>query len=347
MTLDVIMIDDISVNLLLMSHLLRRFDDCVGREFGKPEDGLAWCAENVPDLIIIDFMMPDMDGIEFIEKFRALPGRDDVPILMVTANNEPEIRHRALEVGANDFLNKPIDKIEFVARVRNMLNLRRSQRKLMDHAAWLADEVRMATADVLARERETIIRLSKAADSRDPETGAHILRMSHTAKLIGSALGLSDADQQLLLDAAPMHDVGKVGIPDHILLKPGKLDPAEFEIMKGHAMLGYEILRGSNSVILQAAATIALGHHEKFDGNGYPAGLKGEDIPLFARICAVADVFDALTSERPYKKAWEDERAVAYLREQSGSHFDPRCVDAFLACWDEVLAIRERFRDED
>ncbi len=346
MNLDVIIIDDIAVNVLLMSHLVRRFDDCSPKEFGNPAEGLAWCTTNIPDLIIIDFMMPEMDGIEFLEKFRALPDRADIPVLMVTANNQAEIRHRALEAGANDFLNKPLDRIEFVARVKNMLNLRRSQRKLQDHAAWLADEVRHATADVLARERETIIRLSKAADYRDPETGAHILRMSHTAKLIGASLGLSESDQQLLLDAAPMHDVGKVGIPDQILLKPGKLDPAEFDIMKQHARLGYEILRGSNSTILQVAAEIALGHHEKYDGSGYPSGRKGDDIPLFARICAVADVFDALTSERPYKKAWDDERAVAYLREQSGSHFDPRCVDAFLSQWDEVLAIRARFNDE-
>lgn len=346
MKLDVIVIDDTSINLLLISHLMRRFDDCVLKEFSNPQVALNWCAEHVPDLVIVDYMMPDMDGIEFIRRFRAAPGRDDIPLLMVTANDQVEIRHSALEAGANDFLTKPIDRVEFIARTRNMLSLRRNQRNLMDHAEWLNSEVKKATAEILVRERETIIRLSKAADSRDPETGAHILRMSHFAKLIASNMGLSEADQQMLLDAAPMHDVGKVGIPDQILLKPGRLDPEEFEIMKRHSRLGYDILNGSQSVILQAAAQIALAHHEKYDGSGYPQGLAGDAIPLFARICAVADVFDALTSERPYKKAWDDERAVALLREGAGQHFDPACIDAFLANWDAVLDIRDRFKDE-
>src|SRR5450830_1276762 len=273
MKLDIVAIDDSSVNLFLTSHLIRQFEDCILREFNNPQKALTYCVEHIPDLVIVDFMMPEMDGIEFIRRFRALPGREDIPVLMVTPN----------------------DKIEFSARTRNMLSLRRSQRKLLDIAEWLTDEVRLATAEILARERETIIRLSKAADSRDPETGAHILRMSHFCKLIAAHLGLSEENQQILLDAAPMHDVGKVGIPDHILLKPGRLDVPEFDIMKRHSFLGYEILNGSQSVILQTAAQIALSHHEKFDGSGYPHGLAGDAIPLFARICAVADVFDALT----------------------------------------------------
>jgi putative two-component system response regulator len=346
MKINVIVIDDTSVNLMVISHLIRKFEDCVPIEFSSPQDGLNWCTLHVPDLVIVDFMMPEMDGIEFIRRLRACPGRSDIPILMVTADDQTETRHQALEAGANDFLTKPIDKIEFMARTRNMLSMRRSQRELQNHAAWLDSEVKKATKEILERERETIIRLSKAADSRDPETGAHILRMSHFSKLIGAKLGLSEADQQMLLDAAPMHDIGKVAIPDKILLKPGRLDVAEFDIMKQHSRLGYEILHGSQSVILQAAAQIALNHHEKYDGSGYPAGLIGNAIPLFARICAVADVFDALTSERPYKKAWEDERATALLREGSGTHFDPACVDAFLSSWDEVMEIRGRFKDE-
>jgi putative two-component system response regulator len=315
--------------------------------FLDPNEGLEWCLAKVPDLLIVDYMMPGLDGIEFIRRFRAAAGREDIPVLMITANDQVEIRHNALVAGANDFLTKPIDKTEFVARARNMLSLRRGQRRMADHAAWLADEVKKATADILARERETVIRLSKAADSRDPETGAHILRMAHYSKMIAAHLGLSAVDQETLLEAAPMHDIGKVGIPDHILLKPGRLDVAEFEIMKRHAMIGFEILDGSQSAMLQTAAQITLGHHEKFDGSGYPNGLQGEAIPIFARICAVADVFDALTSERPYKKAWEDDRAVAMLRAAAGTHFDPACVEAFLADWPEVLAIRARFKDEE
>lgn len=347
MEMTVVVVDDTPINVTLISHLVRRLDDGMPVEFTDPKKGLTWCVEQVPDLVIVDYMMPELDGIEFVRRFRACPGREDIPVLMVTANDQIEVRHQALEAGANDFLTKPIDKAEFMARTRNMLSLRRSQRKLEDRAAWLDEEVKKATAEILARERETIVRLSKAADSRDPETGAHILRMSHFSKLIAAQMGLSEADQDMLLEAAPMHDIGKVGIPDHILLKPGRLDVAEFEIMKRHSILGYEILNGSQSVMLQAAAQIALAHHEKYDGTGYPNGLAGEAIPLFARICAVGDVFDALTSERPYKKAWEDDRAIALLREGAGSHFDPVCVDAFLVDWEAVMAIRNRFKDDE
>ncbi|WP_318013805.1 HD domain-containing phosphohydrolase [Roseateles oligotrophus] len=228
-----------------------------------------------------------------------------------------------------------------------LLELELAQAKLADRAEWLAGEVAKATQEVLARERETVVRLSKAAEYRDPETGAHILRMAHYSELIAQGLGLPDADRQLLLEAAPMHDIGKVGITDSILLKPGRLTPEEFEVMKRHAQIGHEILKDSSSMVLQTGAAIALGHHEKFDGSGYPQGLIGEAIPIFSRIVAVADVFDALTSERPYKKAWSLEQAAEHLRSHSGTHFDPRCVDCFFARWDEVLAIRQRFKDEE
>jgi putative two-component system response regulator len=347
MQMNVIVVDDTPINVTLISHLIGRLEDSTAIGFTMPQEGLTWCLEHVPDLVIVDYMMPELDGIEFVKRFRAFPGREDIPVLMVTANDHIEVRHQALEAGANDFLTKPIDKAEFMSRTRNMLSLRRGQRKLEDRAAWLAEEVKKATAEILARERETIVRLSKAADSRDPETGAHILRMAHFSKLIAAGMKMSEADQDMILEAAPMHDIGKVGIPDNILLKQGRLDVVEFEIMKQHAILGYDILNGSQSPMLQAAAQIALAHHEKFDGSGYPNGLAGEDIPVFARICSVGDVFDALTSERPYKQAWSDERAIALLKDGAGSHFDPRCVEAFLADWEGVLAIRNRFKDDD
>jgi putative two-component system response regulator len=266
---------------------------------------------------------------------------------MITANDEVELRYQALEEGANDFLIKPVDKIEFLARTRNMLALRKNQRFLEDRAAWLDAEVAKATAEIRAREQETILRLSKAADSRDPETGAHIVRMANYSRLIAEKMGLSQEYQQMLLECAPMHDIGKVGIPDHILLKPGKLSIEEFAIMKTHATLGYQILAGSQSETLQMGAQIALAHHEKFDGSGYPHGLAGDAIPLAARIVAVADVFDALTSERPYKAAWETPRAVEFLREGCGAHFDPDCVQAFLSDFSEVLAVKERYQEEE
>jgi len=264
---------------------------------------------------------------------------------MITANDGRGVRHEALQIGATDFLTKPVDRIEFSARVRNMLNLGSSRKKLADKASWLAEEVKKATAAIHAREQELLFRMSRAAEFRDPETGAHIQRMAHYSQLIADRLGWSAEDQDLILRAAPMHDIGKIGIPDHILLKPGALTREEFETMKTHAALGYELLKGSESAILQTAASIALSHHEKFDGSGYPSGLVGDAIPLFGRVVTVADVFDALTSERPYKKAWPVERAQALLRESAGTHFDPTCVDAFMSCWDDVLTICERYQD--
>ncbi|MDP2144151.1 MAG: response regulator [Gallionella sp.] len=344
--MNVLVVDDTQINVTLVAHLIAKLDDCDATSFIVPQQGLDWCVEQVPDLVVVDYMMPGLDGIEFIRRFRSIPGCEDIPLLMVTANDQTEVRHRALEAGANDFLTKPIDKTEFTMRARNMLALRRSQRRLGDHALWLEEEVGKATASILAREREMIFRLCKAAESRDPETGAHILRMAHYSKLIAARLGWAESEQEMLLEAAPMHDIGKVGVPDNILLKPGKLDEAEFAIIKTHAQHGYDILKGSESEIMRMGAEIALTHHEKFDGSGYPSGLRGEDIPWSGRICAVADVFDALTCERPYKKAWELDRAAAFLRENTGTHFDPACVEAFLTSWEEAVEIRNRFRDE-
>nr|WP_295786768.1 HD domain-containing phosphohydrolase [Rhodoferax sp.] len=342
----VLIIDDTEINLILFAALVKKLDDCVPHTFVQARDALVWLADNDPDLIIVDYMMPDIDGLEFLRLLREVPGRATVPVVMITANDQKQLRYRALDLGANEFLTKPVDKVEFLARTRNMLLVSDARRQLTDRAAWLADEVRKATAEIVARERETVFRLCKAAEYRDPETGAHILRMAHYSHLIARGLGLPVNDQDLLLEAAPMHDIGKVGIADKILLKPGRLDPDEFEIMKHHAIYGYELLKGSSSRVLQAGAEIARGHHEKYDGSGYPAGMRGTDIPLFSRIVAVADVFDALTSERPYKKAWTLEAAVDFLVKGSGSHFDPQCVQTFLDAWDDVMKIRERYQEE-
>jgi len=342
----ILIVDDTEINLILFGALVKKLDDCASHSFAASRAGLAWAQDNVPDLVIVDYMMPDIDGLEFIRLLRETPGRETVPVLMITANDQKQIRYRALDIGANDFLTKPVDKVEFLARAKNMLTLNDARKKLSDQAAWLAEEVRKATREIVERERETVFRLSKAAEYRDPETGAHILRMAHYSQIIARGLGMSVAEQDLLLEAAPMHDIGKVGIADKILLKPGRLDHDEFEIMKQHAIFGYELLRGSSSKVLQAGAEIARGHHEKFDGSGYPAGIKGNDIPLFSRIVAVADVFDALTSERPYKKAWDIEAAVDFLKAGAGTHFDPDCVNAFLEAWDDVMVIRERFQEE-
>lgn len=341
----VVIVDDDRLNLTLLHRLLMREDECDPVSFSDPLEGLAHCLEETPDLILVDYMMPAMSGIDLIHRLRAHPSTRDVPILMITASDERDVRHAALEAGATDFLAKPIDNKELSSRARNMLKLRAAAKRDSERAEWLAREVDKATAAILAREQELVYRMSRAAEFRDPETGSHIQRMAHYSRLIAHRLGLSVADQEMIFAAAPMHDVGKIAIPDAILMKPGRLTEAEYEVMKGHAQYGYDLLSGSNASTLQVGAEIAHTHHEKFDGTGYPRGLAGEAIPIFGRIVAVADVFDALTSSRPYKRAWSFEDARKFLEDGSGSHFDPACVDALLSAWDEVLAISEKFRD--
>ncbi|GAB4119577.1 MAG: two-component system response regulator [Sideroxydans sp.] len=343
--MQVVIIDDAQINVTLLQHLVKKLPECTAQGFTDPQAGLDWCLANTPDLLIVDYMMPGMSGTELVARFRARHA--EIPVLMVTANSEQALRNQALQQGVTDFLTKPLDNTEFVARATNMLALRRSHKQLSNHAEWLAEEVRKATQKLVEQERETIFCLAKAAEYRDPETGAHILRMAHYSRHIAENLGLPVEQQELLLEAAPMHDIGKVGTPDLILLKPGKLTEQEFSIMKQHAVIGYEVLDRGTSPLLKTAAEIAHTHHEKFDGSGYPRGLKGSDIPLFGRIVAVADVFDALTSERPYKKAWSVEAACDLLRQNSGSHFDPACIEAFFANFDRVLAIKAQYMDEE
>ena len=341
----IVIIDDIQMNVTLLEHLIKKIPECEFVTFTDPRKAIDWCRDNEPDLVVVDYMMQDMDGIEFTRLFRSFNHYGSIPVLMVTANNNTGVRHEALISGVSDFLSKPLDNVEFLARAKNLLALRTSHKQLSTHAEWLSKEVRKATAEIVAREQETIFCLARAAEYRDPETGAHISRMAHYSKHIACVLGLPLDQQDLILEAAPMHDIGKVGTPDSILLKPGSLTDEELIIMKQHAVIGYEVLNTGNSHLLKMAAEIALTHHEKFDGSGYPRGLVGYDIPLFGRIVAVADVFDALTSDRPYKKAWSIERATQLMQESAGKHFDPACIDAFFTDFDKVLAIKNKFSD--
>jgi putative two-component system response regulator len=264
---------------------------------------------------------------------------------MVTADKDTEIRHRALELGAADFLTKPIDRLEFVARIRHLLALVRSRRQLSDRAVWLREEVERATAALRDQEMETIERLTRAAEFRDSVTGMHVVRVGEMCAALARTIGLPEDECRMLRLSAPMHDIGKVATPDHILLKPGPLTPEEFEIMKQHAMAGYDILKGSRSPMLQQAAEIALTHHERWDGTGYPRGLGGTQIPLSGRLCSIVDVFDALTSVRPYKKAWTIEEALAELTTKSGTAFDPDVVAVFHDSRTAIVDIKQRFSD--
>jgi len=345
--MNVLVVDDNPMNLDLFCHMLSMLDLPRPLPMRDAVEALAWCAQRVPDLVVVDYMMPEVDGLEFLRRFRALPSMRQVPVVMVTADTEVTVRHQALRLGANDFLTKPVNNIEFNARIGNLLALRQAQVQLAERAESLAEAVHRATAAIVAREHEAIHRLSRAAEFRDNDTGSHLLRMAAYARLIARRLGLGEAECDVICDAAPMHDIGKVGIPDAVLLKPGPLTADERAIMQRHPQIGADILAGSESSLLQAGAVIAISHHERYDGGGYPYGLVGDAIPLYGRIVAVADVFDALTTARPYKQGWELARAVEYMQAQRGGHFDPDCVDALLAELDAVVTIQRRFHDPD
>lgn len=333
-----VVLDDGEMNNLLTVTALQPIAGCVAHDFTVPAEAIAFALARAPEIgvFITDYEMPGMNGLEVIRAVRRIPGLASLPIVMVTSYDQRSLRREALEAGATDFLGKPADPVEIRARVSNLLALARAHMAERDHAAELAREVAAAVALVEEREREIVSTLMRAAENRDTDTGDHIARVSAYVGLIAEALGLPPAERRQLCLAATMHDVGKIGVPDAILLKPGPLTAEERVEMQAHAERGRRILEGSTSEVVQLAAEIAASHHERWDGQGYPAGLKGEAIPLPGRIVAVADVFDALVSDRPYKQAWPLERAKAYLREQAGQHFDPACVDAFLAGWDEV-----------
>jgi putative two-component system response regulator len=343
---NVLIVDDAASTLKVYERILAVLPGVVTIPYTSSLSALWWCTDHDPDLVLVDYQMPEIDGLGFIERFRAMGKSRDIPIVMITSAEERIIRHKALDIGADDFLLKPIDHIELTVRVKNLLNLRRGSRMIADRAELLAHEVRRATKLIAEREAETIFRLTRIAEYKDDETANHIVRIGHYAGALAAKLGLPTAEQELLRLAAPMHDIGKVTIPDEILLKPGPLTPAEWEIMKTHSFAGFDILRDSPSPLLSKGAEIALSHHEQFDGGGYPFGLKGDKIPLSGRITALCDVFDALLSTRPYKDGWPISQAVAHLEQGSGKHFDPIIVDAFKSCMPEFVEIRHRYQDD-
>ena len=340
----VISIDDNRTNLLLVESYASALK-LKTTSFSNPYEALAFVLENEHDLIVVDYMMPEMNGLEFIEAYRK--HYQEKPIIMLTAVGDDVALHvKALELGATDFLTKPINAPAFKARMTNVLKMYISQEIVRDKAKLLENEVKEATRVIAEREQEALHVLGKTAEFKDPETGAHIERVAHYSKLLAQKAGLDEQMQRIIFHASPFHDIGKVGIADQILLKPGRLDADEFTIMKTHSKIGYEILKDATSEYLRAGGVIAMSHHEKYDGSGYPNGLKGKAIPIFGRIVAIADVFDALTSRRPYKKAWEFDAAIDFLVEQKGKHFDPILVDIFVAESKTVRHIFETITEE-
>ncbi|WP_300427665.1 HD-GYP domain-containing protein [uncultured Thalassolituus sp.] len=320
----ILCVDDEVNNLKVLRVALQGTYDLLFAKSGK--EALALASERQPDLILLDVMMPEMDGFEVCRRLKQDAQLAAVPVIFVTALQDEADEEVGLECGAVDYITKPISTAIVKARVKNHLSLVR--------------------VDELQRTRlEIIQRLGRAAEYKDNETGHHVMRMSHYSQLIAQAMGKNERWCEKLLHAAPMHDIGKIGIPDAIMLKPGKLTDDEFDVMKTHPRIGAEILGNSTAELMVMAKNVALYHHEKWNGSGYPERLSGKDIPLEARIVALADVFDALTSERPYKRAWSVEEACEYIHDSRGEHFDPEVVEAFDQCLPDILKIKERWQE--
>lgn len=334
----ILIVDDQPANVALLEAILEGagYTDVLGTTDAREVARLHH--EFQPDLILLDLMMPHMDGFTVMSQLAALiPAGEYLPILVLTADISADARTRALSAGAKDFLTKPLDHLEVLLRIRNLLETRALHLQLMNQNRMLDERVRARTSELEAARIEILERLAIAAEFRDDDTGQHTARVGVTAARIAEALGRPSSDVEVIRRAAPLHDVGKIAIPDPILLKPGKLTPDEWSRMQTHTTVGARILGGSQAHVLQLAEQIALYHHERWDGSGYPTGAGGQAIPLVARIVSVADVFDALTHDRPYKVAWSTDDAMAEIERQRGIQFDPDVVDAFVGVADIVL----------
>lgn len=337
----ILIVDDNPVNVAIIEKILRqggyhRIDSTI-----DPGAVRALYRNNRYDLIALDIHMPVWNGFDVMEQLRADNPDDYIPVLVLTSDNTIETHHRCLASGAKDFISKPFKKEEVLLRVRNILEVRLLHNQIMQERDRLEEKVLQRTEQLYTTQLKLIDSLAKTAEYRETQTGSHVSRMSQYVTIVARELGLSSEECELLQQASPMHDLGKIAIPDQVLLKSGNLDDAEWETIKSHAEVGARILSGHDSKLMQVAAAIARTHHERWDGSGYPVGLKGEEIPLFSRIVSVCDVFDALTSERPYRESWKVSKALNYLRDNSGSQFDPKVVNVFEKVIDQILVCRQ------
>ena len=342
--LNIVIVDDELVNLLLLESIVKDEGYKNFVTFNNAPEALEYIQNNEVDVLVTDFNMPQMDGIELLEQAKAI--HNDLVSIMITANHDNVVMHKALQAGVTEFLVKPVTPLVFKLRLKNILELKASLNLTHNFNQLLSKKVKETTALLQKSEYESLEVLSKAAEYKDPETASHIARVSHYSKLLAKAYGLSAKEQEVIYYAAPLHDIGKIGINDAILLKPGKLTQEEFAQMQEHSAIGAKILKKKENPYLQAGEIIALTHHEKYNGKGYPKGLQGKNIPLYGRIVAVADVFDALTSKRPYKEAWSFEKALNLLIEEKEKHFDPQVVEYFIENLEEVKKIYERFQED-
>jgi putative two-component system response regulator len=339
----ILLVDDEIMNLEIIQELLEDagYNNIIATS--DPENAVDIYKKNVLDLVLLDINMPMMTGFEVMAQFNEVYYPLPPPILILTAQGDKKTLLKALNSGARDFLRKPFDFEEIILRVRNLLEMHLAHKEILDHTETLEKVVNDRTKALLESQKEIIERLGFAAEYKDTETSAHTIRVGHYAQTLAIALGLNQKESEQLLLAAPMHDIGKIGIPDKILLKKGKLDKEEWGIMKKHTQIGYDIMQNSKCTLLKNAGIIALTHHEKWDGSGYPFAIKGTDIHLFGRITAIADVFDALMMKRPYKEAWPLDKVLQLLNNESGKHFDPEIVHVFNKVLDDILMIREKY----
>ncbi|MBF0472152.1 MAG: two-component system response regulator [Nitrospirae bacterium] len=333
----ILVVDDMPDNIELLTEVLNPYYRTKIATNGEKALKIAFSSSK-PDLILLDIMMPGISGYDVCQKLKDNPDTRNVPVIFVTAMNEVTDEKKGLEMGAVDYITKPISPAIVLARVKTHL-------ALYDQTRMLEHMVEQRTAELEKTRRQIIRRLGRASEFKDNETGNHVIRMSHYARLIAAAMGKSDEFVDILFNAAPMHDVGKIGIPDNVLLKPGKLDEEQWKIMRTHPKMGAEIIGTHSDELLKTAQIVSLTHHEKWDGSGYPNQLKGEEIPLMGRIIAIADVFDALTSDRPYKRAWTIEDAVRIIEEGAGTHFDPGLIAPFKSVLPDMIKIRDKYAE--
>lgn len=342
----ILLVDDERNNLKVLERMLKGvgFRHIYCAQSGQ--QGLDLVEEAHPDIILLDIRMDGMDGFEVMRRLGEKHLKEQfLPILVLTAQHDEETRVGALGGGARDFITKPFDLMEILARINNLLQIRFLNREITDQNRLLEQRVQERIQELEKTRMEVLARLGRASEYRDNETGMHVQRIGKFAETLARKIGLADQECRLIAQASPLHDIGKIGIPDHILLKPGALDEDEWEIMKRHCGIGAEILGGSNSELLNTAETIALNHHEQWEGGGYPNGLKGEEIPLEARIVTICDVFDALTSHRPHKKPWNAEKALRQIEEQGVEWFDPHLFRHFKECLPRLKEIIDKYSD--
>lgn len=342
----ILLVDDNNTNLKLLTKLVAKLDSCEALGFSSPDAVLSSLPDLDFDIAIIDYQMPVYNGVELFTEIVRFEKYAQVPVIFVTADKDMTTRMAALNAGAIDFLTKPINPVEFQARVQNIVSLARARRQLADQAEWLRREVDRAVIELRQREQEIIHRLTLAAGYKDPETSRHTLRVAAYSEAIALELGLPEQLCNDIRLAAPMHDIGKVAMPDTVLLKQGRLTEAEYRQMQAHAQIGSDILARSHSSLLQLASEIAASHHERWDGQGYPNRLAGDAIPISGRVVCIADNFDALTTERPYKPAWSFDKTVEHILGRSGTQFDPDCVAAFERALPKIKEIMDNDRRE-